>query len=268
MNLNDQSVRPSGNRSQGYWSNQIPLPCAVTGIAYNRKMAESFDHRNSSHVKCETGEGLKASDSTLTENHFLVPTSHHIFGCQQPLFVGRGQTALDHDGLTKLANLIKKVVVLHVPRANLQDICVLGHCVYIFHRHDLGNNRKTGFLLCSLEQLQAIFSHSSKAVRGGPRLKSSTPHHCGSRSFHSSGSGDHLLFIFNRARAGHDYWAWPPDHGIPNLYYGVVRMKFLAGQFIGLRNHNDFQNPIHQLHLVFEIRGYRPHDSDYCPFNP
>jgi hypothetical protein len=71
--------------------------------------------------------------------------------------------------------------ILHVARAHLENVGVLGNQVYIAIAHHLGNDPETGSLLRSLQQLQTVGFHSLEVVGRGSRLECSAAQQMGAR---------------------------------------------------------------------------------------
>ena len=144
--LDQQPVGSGSHRRQSDGGDQIPFSGAVAGVGHDGQVAEPFDHGHCGHIQRKPSEGLKPANSPFAENHLLVAPGHHVFCGQQPLFVRGGQPTLDHDRFPDQANFVEQIVVLHVPGADLQDVCVLGYGLNVSGGHDFGDDWQAGFL--------------------------------------------------------------------------------------------------------------------------
>ena len=234
MNLNQQTVSAGGNGSQGNRGNQVPFPGAVAGVSNDWQVTEPLDHRDRRHVQREPGQGLKTAYASLAEHHLAIAPGQHVFRRQEPLLVGCGKAPFDHYRHIQFAHGVQQIVVLHITSANLQDVGVFGHGIEVLDGHHFGNDRQAGFLLGCLEQFQPFNTHASKTVRGSAGLECAATEDFGSGGLDRLGGRDHLVFVFHRARPGHNHRLRAANDGLAHLYRSVFWMKLTTGQFVGI----------------------------------
>src|SRR5580765_6059605 len=99
----------------------------MTRIGDDRQVAELLHDRNRGDVERVARCRFERSYPTLTEDDVGVAAGKDVFGRQQPLLDRRGDTALEQHGLPRVAELTQQGVVLHVARADLEDVAVLGN---------------------------------------------------------------------------------------------------------------------------------------------
>src|SRR5215472_1844038 len=109
-------------------------------------------HRIDVHgIACKS---LKSPDASLTQDHVGIALREYVFGGQQPLLNGCREPTLEEYRLASTSNFIKQIIILHIARADLQDIGVLADQIYISGRHDLSHDRETGISSSLRQQLQ------------------------------------------------------------------------------------------------------------------
>ena len=107
-------------------------------------------------------------------------------------------TAREH-----LPSDFKQREVLHVTRADLQDVGILGHQVDIAIAHHFRDDSESGFALCLGKQLQAFGFQALKIVRRRSRLERTAAQHLRAGFRDALRRLHDLLFRFDRARSGH-----------------------------------------------------------------
>ncbi len=101
------------------------------------------------------------------------------------------------------ADLTQQRVVLHVPRADLQDVDVPGAELHIVRIEDLGDDRQAGLFLGSREQLEPVPSQTLEVVRRRARFERASAQHVGSHGLDRPCGRHQLLFALDGARPGH-----------------------------------------------------------------
>ena len=114
---------------------------------------------------------LERPDAALAQDHVRVAGADDVLGGHQPLLDGRAVAALEHDRPRDPPDRRQQRVVLHVPRADLEDVGVLGDDVDLARLHDLGDDRQAGPLARLGEVAERLDAEPLEAVRTGPRLE-------------------------------------------------------------------------------------------------
>ena len=86
----------------------------------------SFSHGTAREVEREARRGLERADAALAQHHVLVALLEDVVGGHQQLVERRRQPALEQHRLAELAGDLEQRVVLHVARADLDHVGVLG----------------------------------------------------------------------------------------------------------------------------------------------
>ena len=123
-------------------------------------LAQHGDRRKIERI---AGVGLKGAHAALAENDVLVAAGHDVLRAHQPFLVGRGHTALDHHGLFLTAHSLQKVEVLHIARADLNDVHILEERK-LAEVHQLGDDGQPRLLLGDLEVAQADLAEALEGI--------------------------------------------------------------------------------------------------------
>src|ERR1017187_7645810 len=95
-------------------------------VREKREMREATCREESAEVERPTRRLLERADATLAEDHVLAARVEEVLGRGEPLLDGRSEPAFQKDGAGASARFLQEVVVLAVPRADLQHVGPLG----------------------------------------------------------------------------------------------------------------------------------------------
>ena len=126
-------------------------------------MRELFDNRNCRNVEGVSGVGLIGADSALAHNNLVVAACHDVLGTHQPFLNRRAQSALKQNRLVGLAELLEQVKVLHISRADLDNVYVLEH-INVLCAHNLGDDGQSGLLPRDFQQVKSLGLQALKGV--------------------------------------------------------------------------------------------------------
>ena len=84
---------------------------------------------NGGQVEEIAGGGVEAADAALAENHVGIAFGQDVFGREQQLLDRGREAALEQDRLPQPAGPLEQRIVLHVARADLDDVGDLGDLV-------------------------------------------------------------------------------------------------------------------------------------------
>ena len=121
----------------------------------------------------------------------------------QQFLDGGAHAALEQHRPPAAAQRFQQREVLHVARAHLHAIGVLGHQFHIAVAHDFGDDGEAGGLLRLAQQFQPFEFHALEIVGRGARLEGSAAQHPRAGRRHAFGRLHDLLFALHRAGAGH-----------------------------------------------------------------
>ena len=117
---------PTAAAARDSGSTRRRSPAACEGSTITGRCVCSFSHGDRAEVEREARRGLERADAALAEDHVLVALLEDVVGGLQQLVQRRRQPALEQHGLAELARDLEQRVVLHVARADLDDVGVLG----------------------------------------------------------------------------------------------------------------------------------------------
>ena len=134
-----RAARPSPARSA-----RLPVPwLGSTRIGRWESVFAGGMTRQVERVAAVVGERPHAA---LAEDHVVVAAGHDVLGGHQPLFERRAHAALQQHRLAALAHPLEQREVLHVPRADLDDVGRLLHGRGVFGVHQFGDDADAGLL--------------------------------------------------------------------------------------------------------------------------
>src|SRR5581483_8856623 len=170
VHLDDQAIGTTRHGRLGHRLDQMPFAGAVAGIGDDREMRQSLHDRNGAEIHRIAGVVLERPNPPLAQHHPVIAALEDVFGGQEPLLDGSRHAPFEHHWLVDLADLIQKVEVLHVSRANLQNVGVFCHERHVGGGHDLGDDLQPGGRSGLGVQLEALLSQSAEAVGRRTRL--------------------------------------------------------------------------------------------------
>src|SRR5206468_8827606 len=101
-------------------------------------------------------------DAALADNHFVIAARHYVLRGEQGLLDGGRRATLEQHRLVQAADLPKKIEVLHVSGADLQNVNVPDKHRYLRRLHDLGHNEQVKAISGLPQVLKALFAESLK----------------------------------------------------------------------------------------------------------
>jgi hypothetical protein len=129
-----------------------------------------------------------------------VPGVKDILRGPQPVAEGRTEVPFQHHRSPGLGRSFQEWIILHVSRANLEDVGCFGHRIDLIHVHDFGDDRNSGLFFCDLQKTQALLSQLKKfwpTIRESQRLESPSAQKMRPRLFHRLRCCDnHFLVLY------------------------------------------------------------------------
>src|SRR5208283_6068411 len=173
---------------------------------------------------------LECADSAFAEDHARVVVAQYVFRSVKELLYGAHEAAFQKYWFVGFAHSVEQCKILHIPRADLQHVRVLGHQRDLFRSRDFRYYCKARHVPGLRQELQAFFSHALEAVRGGPGLESASSESGCPCFFHRQGRLDQLVFAFNRAGTGYDDDLLAPNMGPVDGEDGVFFLEVPTGK--------------------------------------
>ena len=233
MDLHFQTVGTGGHRSDHHRLHEVGLAGGVAGVHDDGQMGLFVDDGHGGKVQRVAGVFFKRADAALAEDDLLVAAGHDVLGAHEQLLEGAGKAALEQDGLAQLAKLTQEVEVLHVARADLNDVHILEQG-QVLHAHDLRHDGQAGLLPRDLEQLEAGGLQALEIVGRGAGLERTAAQNVRTGGLDGLRDRDDLLLGLDGAGAGdHDEVAAADLHAI-HVDDGVVRVELAVAALEGL----------------------------------
>src|SRR6266478_8373311 len=214
-------------------------------------MRKFFDHGDGGDIERVARVGFEGADAALAEDDVVVAAGQDVLGAEEKLFHGGGHAALEEHGLADLAERAEEVVVLHVARADLEDIDVAEHHLHLRRVHNFADGEEIEFLRGFAHQLEALFAHALEGVGRSARLESAGAKDFGSGFGDGFGDGKDLLARLDGARTGSDYDLIAADfYAAAEIDDGAFGLELAAGKLEGLGDAHDFAHAIEELEIA------------------
>ena len=204
MDLDDEAVGADRGAGEGHRSDQGAIPGAVRRVDDDRQVRLQPQDRHGREVERVARGGLEGADAALAEDHVRVARREDVLGGHEPLLDRRREAALQEHRVAALADGLEQHEVLHVPRADLEDVDVL-----VEHLDVRGSvtSLTTGRPVSSRAS-----ARSSRAGKPRPwneygrraRLEGAAAEDARALALDPAGRREELLARLDRARPGHD----------------------------------------------------------------
>src|ERR1700731_1807030 len=99
-------------------------------------MRELFDYGDGGDVEGVARVRFEGANAALAEDDVIVAAGEDVLGAEEQLFHGGGHAALEEYGLADFTEGAKEIIVLHVARADLEDVDVAEHHLHLRRIHD------------------------------------------------------------------------------------------------------------------------------------
>ena len=165
-----------------------------------------------------------------------IAVRHQVFGGHEQLFDGRAEPAFQQHRPAAAAQRFEQREVLHVARAHLHDVGVVGHHLDITVAHHFGDDLQAGGLLGLLQKLEAVELHALEIVRRRARLVSATPQNFRAGRGHCFRRFHNLALGFDRAGARHYDEFVAADFEAVDPHLRALLFEFLTDELVGRRD--------------------------------
>jgi len=249
VDFDEQAVGADGHRCARERQNFVAFAGAVAGVNENRKVAALFDGRDDGEVERIAGKIGESADATFAEHDVVIAFGEDVFGGHEEFVKRGGHTALEEDGFFGAAGALEKRKVLHVARADLNDVGILFDKIERFVVNRFGDDAEAVRGADFGEDFEAVLAESLKAIRGSPWFVSAAAEESRAGFFDAFCNGHALRFGFDGARASdksdvfaadEDVTRWSRDAADRVFFLGVA-----ADEFVGLADGNAFADAGH-----------------------
>jgi hypothetical protein len=124
-------------------------------------------HRgNHGQVEGVAGEIAEGAHAALAQDHVVIALGHYVFRGHQELIERGRHATLEQDRLARLTGMLQQGEVLHVARADLNNVGVPLHQFQAFVVYGLSDNPQAEFGAEVRKDLQPRLAQALKTVRG------------------------------------------------------------------------------------------------------
>ncbi len=251
VHFDDEPVAPRGHGGARHRRHLVALPRPVARVNQDRQVAELLDDGDRRDVERVARVALERADAALAQHHVHVAARQDVFRRQQPLFDRRGNAALEHDGHRRMPQLAQQREVLHVARADLEDVGIALHQFELADVHDLGHELEVVAVRRGLEEPQPFLAEPLEAVRAAARLERAAAQDLRAGPLHRRRGGLDLLFALGRAGPGHHDDLVAADPNVADRDHGVLGLERAARKLVRLGD------PVHFLDAVQDFEQRR-----------
>ena len=249
VNFDEQAIGTNGDGGAGERKNLVAFASAVRGIDEDGKVAAFFDRGDDREIECVAGKVGEGADSPFTEHDVVVAFGEDVFGGHQEFVERGGHAALQKNGLPGAASTFEKGEVLHVARADLDDVGVFLDEIEGFVIDGLRDDAEAELLADLGEDFEAGEAESLEGVGRSPGLVRASAEKARARGFQAFGDGEALRFGFDGAGAGDksDVGTSGEDvsGGSGDADDGVFFFDIAGDEFVGLGDGNAFDDTGH-----------------------
>ena len=243
MYLDLKSVRAGNHRRKGHRLDEGNNSRRVRGVNANRQVGLLLKKRHCRYIKCISRHCFKSPDTSFAKGNVHVSPCHDVLGGHEKLLQSVCQTAFEQYGLVALAESLKKLEVLHISCAHLNNVNI-SKKVKVGNAHYLGNYGQTRFLPCFEEKLDPLALQALERIGRSSGLERAAAEHCCARFLAGDSGCDNLFFAFNGAGTRDNLQGTVAHNSVTNLDNGIVGVEFSVSLFVRLLNAADFLNAV------------------------
>src|SRR5260370_450293 len=216
----------------------VALAGAVVGVDKNGKMAAFFYGGNDGEVQRVARKIGKGAHAALAEHDVVIALGEDVLGRHEELVERGGHAALEENGFPGAAGAFEQGEVLHVARADLDDVGVLFDEVEAFVVDSFGNDAEAVSGADFRKNLESVFTDALKAVRRSAGLVGAPAAKAHAAFLQPFADGPPLLLRFDGAGAGNEGFLITADDDFAGVRGDSNDAVFLLGvaadQFVRL----------------------------------
>src|SRR5712664_38238 len=204
MDFDEQAVGADSDSGARKRQNFVALAGAVAGVDKNGKMAAFFYGGNDGEVERVARKIRERSNAPLAEHDVVIALGEDVLRGHQELVERGGHAALEEYGFLGAAGAFEQREVLHVARADLDDVGVFFDEVERFIVNCFSDDAEAVGGADFRKNLEAVFAEALEAVRRSAGLVSAAAEEAHAGFFEAFGDGEALLFGFDGTGAGNE----------------------------------------------------------------
>ena len=249
MDFDEEAVGAYGDGGAGEGQDFVALAGAMTGIDENGEVAALFDGGHYGEVEGVAGEIGEGTHAAFAEHDVVVAFGKDVFGGHEEFVEGGRHPAFEKDGKLGAASAFEEGEVLHVARADLDDVGVFFDEVERFVVDGFGNDAEAVLLADHGEDFQAGEAEPLEGVGGSAGLVGAAAKQAHTGGFKLLGDGEALLFGFDGAGTGDHGDVVAADENIAggsgDFDDGVFFLDVAGYEFVGLGDGDAFDDAGH-----------------------
>jgi len=249
MDFDEESIGTDGDCGAGKWKNFVAFAGAMAGIDEDGQVAARLDGGNDGEVEGVAGEVGEGANTTLAEHHVVVALGEDVFRGHEQFVERCGHATLEKNGEFGAASTFEKREILHVARADLDDVGVFLDEVEGFVVDSFGDDAEAVVLAHARKDFQAGEAESLETVRRSARLVGTAAEETHASGLELLGDGEALLFGFDGARSSDHGDVRAADENVTgrsgDADDGVFFFDVARDEFVGLGNGNAFDDTGH-----------------------
>src|SRR4051812_7199982 len=179
--LDDDAVRADRGGGSAERLDEAAVAGGVARVDDHRKVGVELQPRHRAEIEREARRGLERADAALAEDDVLVALLQDVVGGLEELVERAAEAALEEDRLAELAGDLEERVVLHVARADLDDVGVGVDGVGVLAVEQLGDDREAGLGAGLGEDLEGRAAQALERERARAGLEGAAAEHGGAR---------------------------------------------------------------------------------------
>jgi hypothetical protein len=244
VDFDEQAIGADSHGGAGERENFVALAGTVTGVDEDGEVAAFFYSGHDGEVQSVAGKIGEGAHAAFAKHDVVVAFGENVFGGHQKFVESGGHAALEQDGLLGVAGALQEREILHVARADLDDVGVLFDEVEGFAVNRFGDYAEAVSGADFREDLEAGFAEALEAVRRSARLVGAPAEEACAGLFDSGGDGEALLLGFDGAGAGDQGDVPAADKHVARrrgyAQDGVFFLGLAANKFVGLTDGDAF----------------------------
>ena len=205
VDFDEEAIAADGYGGAGERENFVAFAGAVAGIDHDGEMAAFFDGGYDGEVEGVAGKIGKGAHAALAEDDVVIAFAHHVFGGHQEFIERGGHATLQKHGKFGAAGAFEEREILHVARADLDDVGVFLDEVERFVVDCFGDDAEAVVFANFFEDFQAGKAESLEAVWRGARFVCAAAEEAHAGGLEEFGGAQALVLGFDGAGTG--------DHG-------------------------------------------------------
>src|ERR1035437_6613101 len=247
MDFDHQAIGARGHGGARHGSDDVAATRAVRWVGYDRQVGEFLDYGNGGEIEGVAGVGFEGADAALAEDDVVIAAGQDVLGGEQEFLDAGRDAAFEQHGFGLLAELAQEVEVLHIARADLNDVGVFREQRDLRLVHDFADHQQAVAVGGGAEHFESLGAEALELIRRTAGLERPAADHAGAGAGGQFGALLDLVAILHAARAGHDNYRVAADGERADAHDGAAGPEPAAGEFVGRDDAVGFLDALHDF---------------------